>query len=50
MQSRRFKDSINLILQSGEEIVIDEEQKKVIIRFANDESTIDDFDIISNNV
>ena len=50
MQSRRFKDSINLILQSGEEIVIDEEQKKVIIRFANDESTIDDFDIISDNV
>lgn len=45
-----LKDNVNLILLSGEDIVIDEEQKKVVIKFINDESTVDDFSISSEDV
>ena len=51
VQSSRpsLQNNVNLILQLNESIDIDEEKKKVVIHFINDESTIDDFDISSEN-
>ncbi len=48
-QYRRFsEDSPNLILMPGEDIYIDEERKKIVIHLSEEDSSVDDFEIVSD--
>ena len=47
-KKKETMDKVNLILKNDEDIIYDPEQKKIIIKFNNDEATLEDITIVSD--